>query len=146
MGGPHAAERAVAKFLGLPGFDRYVVLRVDATKSLVDAIGGIDVPVAQAMNYDDSWGHLHIHFTPGMHHMNGDQAVSYSRFRHDACSDPCRIQRQQQVLRITIAKLKGDKFNDLTHIHSLIDVVNRNVETDLDTTEKLSLAQAYSRF
>lgn len=146
LGGPHAAERAVAAFLGLPGFDRYIVLRVDATKSLIDAIGGIDVPVDEAMNYDDSWGHLHIHFTAGMHHMTGDQAVSYSRFRHDACSDPCRIKRQQQVMRITIAKLKGDKFNDLTHIHALIDVLNRNVQTDLSTTEKLSLAQAYSAF
>ena len=146
LGGPRAAERAVAQFLGIPGFDRYIVLRVDATKSLIDAIGGIDVPVSEAMNYDDSWGHLHIHFSPGMHHMSGDQAVSYSRFRHDACSDPCRIQRQQQVMRITIAKLKSDKFNDLAHIRGLIDVVNRNVETDLNTTEKISLAQAYSGF
>jgi LCP family protein required for cell wall assembly len=146
LGGPHAAERAVANFLGIPSFDRYVVLRVDATKSLIDAIGGIDVPVTENMNYDDSWGHLHIHFKPGLHHMNGDEAVSYSRFRHDACSDPCRIKRQQQVMRITIAKLKDDKFNDLAHIQSLIGVFNKNVLTDLSNTEKLSLAQAYSSF
>ena len=48
--------------------------------------------------------------------MNGEQAVSYSRFRHDACSDPCRIKRQQQVVRIMIAKLKNDKFNDLLRV------------------------------
>jgi LCP family protein required for cell wall assembly len=146
LGGPRAAERAVANFLGIPGFDRYVVLRVDATKSLIDAIGGIDVQVTENMNYDDTWGHLHIHFKPGLHHMNGDEAVSYSRFRHDACSDPCRIKRQQQVMRITIAKLKNDKFNDLAHIQSLISVFNQNVLTDLSNTEKLSLAQAYSGF
>jgi LCP family protein required for cell wall assembly len=146
VGGAHAAEHAVANFLGLPGFDRYVVLRINATKALVDAIGGIDVPVTETLNYDDTWGHLHIHFKPGLTHMNGDQAVSYSRFRHDACSDPCRIKRQQQVLRITIAKLKTDKFNDLTHITQLMSVVNQNVQTDLSPAEQLSLASAYSSF
>ncbi len=146
LGGPHAAERAVAQFLGLPGFDRYVVLRLDATKSLIDAIGGIDVPVTEAMNYDDSWGHLHIHFVPGLQHMNGEQAVSYSRFRHDACSDPCRIQRQQQVLRITIEKLRSNPLNDFAHLSALLDVVNQNVQTDLSTTEKMSLVKAYADF
>jgi LCP family protein required for cell wall assembly len=146
LGGPREEERAVANFLGLPAFDRYIVLRIDATKALIDAIGGIDVPVSEAMNYDDSWGRLHIHFTPGMHHMNGDQAVSYSRFRHDACSDPCRIQRQQQVLRITIEKLKSDRLNDLMHIRALMDVVNQNVITNLSSLERLSLAEAYAGF
>ena len=97
-------------------FDRYLVFRINAAKDLINAIGGVDVPVTETMNYDDNWGHLHIHFKPGLTHMDGDQAVSYMRFRHDACSDPCRIKRQQQVERITIEKLKGDKFNDLTHI------------------------------
>jgi hypothetical protein len=116
------------------------VLKINATKELIDAIGGIDVPVTEQMDYDDNWGHLHIHFKPGLTHMNGDQAVSYSRFRHDACSDPCRIKRQQQVLQITIGKLKADKFNDLAHIAALIGVVNRNVTTNLTDDEKKSLA------
>jgi LCP family protein required for cell wall assembly len=140
----HSSEHVVANFLGIPGFDRYITLRIDATKDLIDAIGGIDVVPDETMNYDDSWGHLHIHFVGGKHyHMNGDQAVSYSRFRHDACSDPCRIKRQDQVIRITIAKLKNDKFNDLMHISALIDVLRRNVYTDLSQPEMLSLAWAF---
>ena len=124
-------------------FDRFIVLKINATKEVVDAIGGIDVPVTEQMDYDDSWGHLHIHFKPGLTHMNGEQAVSYSRFRHDACSDPCRIKRQQQILQITVAKLKADKFNDLAHIAALIGVVNRNVITDITDDEKRSLAWEY---
>jgi len=146
VGGIRASENGVAHFLGIPGFDRYVVLRINATKALIDAMGGIDVPVKETMNYDDSWGHLHIHFHPGLYHMNGEQAVSYSRFRHDACSDPCRIQRQQQVLRLMIAKLTHDKFGDLIHIKQLIDVLDRNVQTDLSPIERLSLASAYANF
>jgi len=140
----HSQEKVGASFLGVAGFDRYLTLRINATKSLVDAIGGIDVVPDETMNYDDNWGHLHIHFIGGKkYHMNGEQAVSYSRFRHDACSDPCRIKRQDQVIRLTVAKLKNDKFNDLLHINALIDVVRRNVYTDMSAREMLSLAWAF---
>ena len=137
-------EKVVSNFLGLPKFDRFLTLRINATKELVDAIGGIDVVPDETMNYDDTWGHLHIHFVGGKkYHMNGEQAVSYARFRHDACSDPCRIKRQDQIIKITVAKLRNDKFNDLMHINSLIDVVRRNVYTDLSQREILSLAWAF---
>ncbi len=145
-GGIAESKQVVANFLGIPVFDRYITLRIDAAKSLVDAIGGIDVVPAKTMNYDDSWGHLHIHFTGGKKvHMNGEQAVSYSRFRHDECGDPCRIQRQDQVLKITIAKLKNDRFNDLMHMGALIDVLRKNVDTDLTDREALSIANAFSQ-
>ncbi len=140
----HASERTVARFLGIPGFGKYITLRIDATKELIDAIGGIDVTPDETMNYDDNWGHLHIHFIGGKHyHMDGNAAVSYSRFRHDACSDPCRIKRQDQIIRITMAKLERDKVNDLVHINALIDVVRRNVYTDLTPREMVSLAWAF---
>ena len=142
-GGVPEAETVIGKFLGVPGFDRYVVLRINATKSIIDAIGGIDVPVKEQMDYDDTWGHLHIHFKPGVHHMNGEQAVSYARFRHDECGDPCRITRQQQVMRIIVNKLKNNKFNDLAHAGSLIGVFQRNVDTNLSNTEMLALAASF---
>ena len=120
-GGIKEADRVIGSWLGLPQaapgryFDRYMVLRIAATKDLINAIGGVDVVPDETMNYDDNWGHLHIHFIGGkVYHMNGDQAVSYMRFRHDACSDPCRIKRQQQVMRLVVTKLEKDKFNDIT--------------------------------
>lgn len=142
--GAHRAERAVADFLGIYGFDRYVALRINATKSLIDAIGGIDVVPDETMDYDDHWGHLSIHFVGGKrYHMNGNQAVSYSRFRHDACGDPCRIKRQQQIIRITLAKLRNDRFNDFVHMNQLVNVIEHNVYTDITPREALSLAVAF---
>jgi LCP family protein required for cell wall assembly len=144
-GGPAGSDAVIGSFLGLPKmdngrhFDRYITFRINSSKAIIDAIGGIDVPVAQQMDYDDSWGHLHIHFKPGLTHMNGDQAVSYMRFRHDACSDPCRIKRQQQVEKLTIEKLKNDKFNDLAHVAQLIDVVRHNVDTNMTPDEMKAL-------
>jgi len=139
----HRAEKAVADFLGIPKFDRFVTLRINAAKELIDAIGGIDVVPDTRMDYDDHWGHLSIHFKKGVkYHMNGEQAVSYSRFRHDACGDPCRIKRQDQVLRIALKKLSEEKFNDLLHLNELIAVVRRNVVTDVSDREALSIASA----
>jgi len=148
-GGVSLADSVVGDFLGMPvetsgrHFDRYVVVRVNALKDFVDAIGGIDVPVTETMNYDDTWGHLHIHFKPGMYHMNGEQVQGYSRFRHDECSDPCRTKRQQQVMRILAEKLTHDKFNDLTHIGQLIGVFRRDVATNLSNDELKALAWSF---
>jgi LCP family protein required for cell wall assembly len=152
-GGITEADNVIGSWLGLPKvapnryFDRYMVLRIAASKDLVNAIGGVDVIPDETMNYDDSWGHLHIHFTGGkVTHMDGEQAVSYMRFRHDACSDPCRIKRQQQVIRLVLAKLEKDKLNDLIHLHDLVDVTRRDVVTNFKTQELLSLANAYASF
>lgn len=154
-GGVHEAEGVISKWLGIPGFDRYVLLRIDTTKDLINAIGGIDIDPKNSLalmhegpngpiNYDDSWGHLHIHFKPGMQHMNGDEAVSYARFRHDFCGDPCRIMRQQQVMHAVLTKIKGDKLNTLLHLRDLIGVFDRDVSTNFSREEELSLALAFS--
>ncbi len=139
----HRSEKAVADFLGIKKFDRFITLRINAAKELIDAIGGIDVVPDSTMDYDDHWGHISIHFKKGKrYHMNGEQAVSYSRFRHDWCGDPCRIKRQDQVLRIVLRKLTQDKFNDLLHLNQLIAIMRRNVVTDIGDREALSLANA----
>ncbi|HUN28624.1 MAG TPA: LCP family protein [Alphaproteobacteria bacterium] len=156
-GGSAEAQKVVAAFLGIPGFDRYVVLRVDATKDLIDAIGGVDVYVKTSdclmnhsgctggsINYDDSWGHLHVHLTEGLHHLDGAQAVGYGRFRHDWCSDPCRVMRQNQVIMAALNKLRGDKLNTLVHAGDIMKVVHRDVQTNFTESELLTLASYFS--
>lgn len=155
-GGEREAQSVIAKWLGIPGFDRYVILRINTTKDLINAIGGVNVNVMNShalmhdgdpngpIDYDDTWGHLHIHFQPGVHHMTGDEAVSYARFRHDFCGDPCRIMRQQQVIHAFVDKLKNDKVNTLLHLNDLLGVFNRDVQTNLTGQEQLSLAVAFA--
>ena len=153
-GGIAESQAVVAQWLGIPGFDRYVVLRINATKDLIDAVGGIDLTVQNAdalmhqgpngpLDYDDTWGHLHVHLRPGFQHLDGERAVGYARFRHDWCSDPCRIMRQQQVARAMIERLKDDKLNTLLHVNALLGVLRRDVQTNLTTEEELSLAYAF---
>jgi len=149
LGGEKMADHVIGDFLGLTPhpdgtyFDRYVVINTNGLKEFVDAVGGVDVPVTETMDYDDRWGHLSIHFKPGLQHMNGAQAQGYIRFREDACGDPCRTKRQQQVIRILLAKLKSQKFNDLLHIGQLMGVINRNMMTNLRFDEEKSLAWSF---
>jgi LCP family protein required for cell wall assembly len=146
VGGAKLSDQVIGDLLGLPrnekgnAFDRYIVVNANGLKDFVNAIGGIDVPVTETMDYDDNWGHLHVHFKPGLQHMNGEQAMGYSRFRHDACSDLCRTQRQQQIIHITMAKLKSQKLNSVLHIGSLIGALNKNILTNLTFNEELSMA------
>lgn len=155
-GGVEEAKTVIAQWLGIPGFDRYVVLRIDATKEFITAIGGVNVYVkssnclryktgctGDSLDYDDTWGHLHIHLKEGMQHLNGEQAVAYMRFRHDWCSDPCRIMRQQQVLHALIDKVKGDRFNTLVHLGDLLGVFRKYVQTDFTDSELVSIANYY---
>jgi LCP family protein required for cell wall assembly len=155
-GGVNEAKSVIAQFLGIPGFDRYVILRIDATKAFVDAIGGVEVDVkssdclkyktgctGEPLQYDDSWGHLHIHLKQGPQHLNGEQAVAYMRFRHDWCSDPCRIMRQQQVLHAMATKLRSDKINTFMHLGDLLNVFRKYVQTDFSDQELLAIAAHY---
>ncbi len=152
VGGEPLSDAVVGDFLGLPlvdargrHFDRYVVVKINAIKDFVNAVGGIDVDVAENMDYDDNWGHLHIHFKANQrYHMDGEQAQGYMRFRHDACSDPCRAKRQDQVIQLLIHKLKSDRFNDAVHLPQLLAAFNRNVETNLTFDEEKSLALGFA--
>ena len=156
-GGEKLASTVIADFLGVPGFDRYAILRIDATKDIIDALGGVDVYAKTSdclqnrtgctggrIDYDDTWGHLHIHFAEGVHRMNGEQAVGYGRFRHDWCSDPCRIMRQDQVMTAVVDKLKNDKLNTVLNAGNLMKVVRKDIVTNFTDGELISLASDFS--
>ncbi len=155
-GGVSEAQAVISKWLGIPGFQRYMIFRVDTTKDLINALGGVDVNVMNSdcittpknctngpLDYEDTWGHLYIHLKPGMQHLNGEQAVGYMRYRHDWCGDPCRIKRQQEVLHALFAKISRDKTNTLLHAADVIGVLNKDVETNFSREEELSLATAF---
>ncbi len=137
-GGPERSELTVEKNLGAPPFDYYAVLRLDATKNIINAIGGLDVNVEKDMNYDDSWGHLHIHLRKGLHHLNGDQVVGYIRFRHDPEGDVGRMRRQRQVVQILVKRLEDPSI--MLHLPQLLGVVRDNIRTNIPFGKLYDLA------
>ena len=139
-GGPQRSELVVQQALGTPPFDYYFVLRLDATKNIINAIGGLDVPVDKDMDYDDNWGHLHIHLKKGVQHLNGEQTVGYIRFRHDEESDFGRMRRQREVVQLLARRMKEPGM--AARVPALLAVLRDNVRTDMPPDKLFNLALA----
>ena len=147
-GGPDRAVATVNEFLGTNA-THYLVLNIDATKKMVDALGGVDVDVEHEMHYHDKWGHLFIDLKPGFQHLNGDQAVGFARYRHpDAGKKPSpedgddrRIYRQHVLLRAMVAKAKN--FANVAQAPRLVDVAMSSVRTDLTRQQLFDLAAIF---
>jgi polyisoprenyl-teichoic acid--peptidoglycan teichoic acid transferase len=78
-------------------------------RSLIDSLGGVYVKVTEPMNYDDSWGHLHIHFEPGTYLLDGKRALEYVRYRGRS-ADQGRVRRQQIFIREMLKRMKSPVF------------------------------------
>ena len=95
--GMEALQGAMANLLGVR-IDRYVRVDMDDFTRLVDAVGGIDVDVTTRV-VDSK---VHLNLSPGPTHLNGVQALGFSRTRAD--SDYGRAARQQQVILALVRK------------------------------------------
>ena len=117
--------------------DHYVALDFQGFEQAIDLLGGVDLTVDKRMDYDDNWGHLHIHLRPGFQHLNGQQAMGFVRFRHSD-SDLVRVQRQQNLLAALKAKLREPQT--LAKLPQLLDLLDAHLASDLTTDQKIALA------
>ncbi|MFH1675937.1 MAG: LCP family protein [bacterium] len=90
--------QTMEEFFGV-SIDYIVAVNYEGFVQVVDALGGVDVDIEHAMNYDDRRGHTHIHLDAGVQHLDGEQALNYARFRQEARGDFARIERQQGLLK-----------------------------------------------
>jgi LCP family protein required for cell wall assembly len=100
-GGPGQLKTVFGSTFGLR-VDRFVVVSFSAFEQGIDAIGGIDINIPEAIHDSryplrDGSGTIAIDFPAGQVHMDGATALIYARIRHDS-SDFRRMRRQQQVL------------------------------------------------
>ncbi len=140
-GGPALAKKTVQYNLGVP-VNYYVRVDFGGFRKIVDAIGGIDInvetPIIDDTYPDDSWGYDPVYIEAGQQHMDGDTALKYARSRHGS-SDFDRAQRQQQVLMAI--RDQALQLNLLPKLPELMVILADTVQTDLQPTEILSLAQ-----
>jgi len=141
-GGIPYTRQAVEEFLGMP-VDYHVVIKQEAIQSVVDSLGGVTVDVEKSMDYDDSWGQLHIHLKEGEQLLDGEQVVGYMRFRHDPEGDFGRIRRQQQVIQALAGQVKRPEI--LVRAASLITAIREYVKTDLSPEQQLALATLFHK-
>jgi len=118
IGGAALAIKTIHQFTGLP-INHVVVVNFEQFKDLIDAIGGIEVNVPQAIHSNrfdcpyptqaecDKW--TGWRFKKGPQHMSGERALIYSRVRENqldpADNDVTRGAQQQLVMDATLSKL-----------------------------------------
>ncbi len=129
-------SRPFRKIFGIPS-DKYVALDFDGFEQAIDHLDGVDLTVDKKMDYDDNWGHLHIHLKPGFQHLDGRQAMGFVRFRHSD-SDLVRTQRQQTLIAALKAKLRQPQT--LAKIGPILDTIDQHVDSDLTPEQKVALA------
>jgi len=120
-----AAANAVSSVVGvqLP-----MVIRVNFPhfQDMVDAIGGIDITIPTAMDDDFSGAH----FSPGPTHLNGEQALAFSRDRHSfANGDLSRSNNQGLLILAALSTLRA-KNPSAGDAVRLVALVGRHVKLD----------------
>lgn len=137
-GGPKLAMETVSAYLDVP-IDHYLLLNLHGLMAAVDAVGGVDVTIPKPLNYDDYHGDLHIHFRPGLQHMDGHELEAYVRFRHDDDADIGRIGRQQALIRQVADQILSPR--NFFRLPQLWGILQSNMQTDLSLGQVVSLAE-----
>jgi LCP family protein required for cell wall assembly len=111
LGGPALALKTIENFTGLK-INHVIIVNLAAFPPFVNAIGGVDVRtgrVCSNISGGTADGGFSLYLKPGVHHLNGLQALIYARTRENACnpadSDLTRVLHQQQILNAIRSKL-----------------------------------------
>ena len=135
FGGPAMSMDSLEKFLNIP-IDHYVSINMQGVKDLVNAVGGVDVNNDLEFDID---GH---HFPLGPIHLNGEEALAFSRMRYeDPRGDYGRQKRQRDVVA-AVAK-KALSLDGVTQYQAVLDAVSANMSTDLDFGSMQKIALNY---
>lgn len=128
-GGMELLADTISEQLGIP-VDYTVSVNLKAFQALVDAIGGVDFYIPVNMDYEDPYQDLYIHFSKGMRHLNGTDALKVVRFREGyASQDIGRMHTQQDFLKAIAKKMLTPAT--LTKLDDLCKIFVQYVKTDL---------------
>lgn len=135
FGGSTMALNSISTLLNVP-LEYYVTINMGGLQKVVDAVGGVDVTVPFSFS---SGGHT---FTKGQMHLNGSQALAYSRMRkEDPQGDYGRQKRQRQVITSIINS--ATSLRSLTNFKEVLDSITDNIVTNLTFDDMTSIFTDY---
>jgi LCP family protein required for cell wall assembly len=124
LAGPGCTLKAVQEMTGLP-IEHFMVVDFGGFKRIVDAIGGVEICLAEDVN--DSQSGLRLE--KGTHVVNGEEGLAFVRARKTLGdgSDTSRIRRQQAFLSSTIRQVLSS--DTLLNPVKLVNVLNAATES-----------------
>ncbi|MFC4772624.1 LCP family glycopolymer transferase [Enterococcus hermanniensis] len=136
LGGTKMAIESVQKMMDIP-IDHYVEINMKGLKSLVDAIGGIEVNNKIEFTLDG------VHLKKGKQTLDGRHALEYVRMRHeDPKGDVGRQARQREILTKIVKKMIS--VDSVTQYKKYLRAVEEYVRTDLTWNQMLTVAKDYT--
>ncbi len=143
----NALRRRLGSYLGIP-IDHYVTFNLEGFRNMVDAIGGVDINIAQedGIDVEDFTTGEHYIMGPGPVHLDGNKAESFVRKRYQtkhmdkgyALGDVSRVQQQRVFYAALAKKLQSMSLGQLT---SAATQCYKEITTDLSIGEMLGYAQ-----
>jgi len=135
-GGPELAIRTLNENFDLDIRD-YAFVNFDSFEKLVNAVGGVDVDlnVAEVDEINKNISGSKINGA-GSNHLNGEQALAYTRIRNIGHGDYERTERQRRVISELFEKGRTVK---MSRYSELVDSLFPYVETSLSKMEIVKL-------
>jgi LCP family protein required for cell wall assembly len=142
-GGPELLVRTVEQVSGIP-IDAFVLTGFVGFERLVDAVGGIDIRIPYPI--DDPAARAH--FRRGPEHLNRNEALAFSRARHDVpAGDFSRSFNQGRLMIAALATLRSQVADGrLAALLPWVLAGGRFLQTDLSVGQIFELLLAASGF
>ncbi len=125
--GIEAMRDAVEGVTGLE-LQYYALIDMQGFSDLIDALGGIDITVAEAVTLGKNGDKPIGVIAAGAQHMDGATALWYARSRYNT-TDYARMERQRQVQQAMLAQF--EPANVLTKFQAVADAGAQVVKTDI---------------
>lgn len=136
IGGPSGAVQTVENLLDVP-IDFYAIVNMGGLEKMVNAVGGVDVTPPLTFKYAQADVKKGVKT-----HLNGKQALSYSRMRYDdPQGDYGRQKRQRQVLQKLVVKAAG--LSSITRYQQILTSLKGNLKTDLSFDDLMQIRAKY---
>jgi polyisoprenyl-teichoic acid--peptidoglycan teichoic acid transferase len=134
LGGPALLVRTVRELTGFP-ISYYAVTAFDGIVKIVDTLKGVDIKVPYRMDDPDSGAK----FSPGWHHMNGNQVLAFSRDRHDVPNgDFGRSENHGRVILAALAKMRAET-KDQGGIKKWVSILFKHARLDMSVSDAIRL-------
>ena len=138
IGGAKMAMKTTSKVLNVP-IKYYISMNMGGMRKIVDGVGGVTVTPPLTFTYD---GYT---FTKGKKvHLNGSQALAYSRMRYDdPRGDYGRQLRQREVIMSVLEHAMS--FSTLKNLDSILGSVSTSLRTNLTFDSMVKISKNYRK-
>src|SRR3954469_1228880 len=136
-GGPELLRQTIKENFNIDT-KYYAIIDFDGFKHLIDEAfpKGVEIDVEKAMS-----AYIEVALEPGLQRLNGEELLSYVRFRHDAMGDFDRVKRQQKAMKEVASQFAS--LQTISKLPKLVGTMKPFVNTNMNTTDIIYIGKDY---